>query len=51
MANVSVRELKARLTHYLRRLEAGEVFTVTRRGKAVALLTQSPAKPARTSPG
>lgn len=42
MAEVSVRELKNRLTHYLRRLEQGEQFIVTRRGKQVAIL--SPAK-------
>ena len=41
MVSVSVRELKARLTHYLRRLEAGEAFMVTRRGKAVALLIKA----------
>ncbi len=38
MTEVSVRELKGHLTHYLRRLEQGEQFTVTRRGKPVALL-------------
>lgn len=39
MPEVSVRELKNRLTHYLRRLELGERFTVTRRGKPVATIT------------
>jgi len=38
MTEVSVRELKSHLTRYLRRLEQGEQFTVTRRGKPVALL-------------
>ena len=39
MTEVSVRELKNRLTHYLRRLEQGEQFTVTRRGKPVAIIS------------
>lgn len=35
---VNVRELKARATAILRRVEAGECVTVTRRGRAVAVL-------------
>lgn len=35
---VNVRELKARATAILRRVEAGEPVTVTRRGRAVAVL-------------
>jgi len=38
MTEVGVRELKARLTEYLRRAEAGEEIAVTRRGKRVAVL-------------
>lgn len=39
MTEVSVRELRDRLTYYLRRLEQGEQLTVTRRGKPVAVVT------------
>lgn len=38
MAEVSIRELKARLASYLRLLEQGEQITVTRRGRPVAVL-------------
>jgi prevent-host-death family protein len=38
MTEVSVRELRNNLPRYLRRLEAGERFTVTRRGKPVGRL-------------
>lgn len=38
MTEVSVRELKSKLTEYLRRAEAGEEIAVTRRGKRVAVL-------------
>lgn len=38
MTEVSVRQLKDHLSQYLRRLEQGEEFTVTRRGKAVAII-------------
>ena len=41
MTEVSVRELKAKLTEYLRRAEAGEEIAVTRRGKRVATLQRS----------
>jgi len=38
MTEVSVRELKSKLTEYLRRAEAGEEIAVTRRGKQIARL-------------
>ena len=38
MAEVGVRELKARLSEHLRRAQAGERLVVTDRGKAVATL-------------
>jgi prevent-host-death family protein len=38
MASVGVKELKSRLTHYLRRTKLGEELVVTERGKAIALL-------------
>lgn len=38
MASVGVKELKNRLTHYLRRAKLGEELVVTERGKAIALL-------------
>lgn len=41
MTEVSVRELKAKLTEYLRRAEAGEQIGVTRRGKVIASLGPS----------
>jgi prevent-host-death family protein len=36
--NVSVRELKARLSHYLRRAAVGEDVNITSRGRAIARL-------------
>jgi prevent-host-death family protein len=47
MTEVSVRELKSRLTEYIRRAEAGEEIAVTRRGKRVAMLSRdtTPSKP------
>ncbi len=38
MSSVGVRELKNRLTHYLRRAMRGEEVIVTDRGKPIALL-------------
>jgi prevent-host-death family protein len=38
MSAVGVKELKNRLTHYLRRTKAGEEVIVTERGKPIALL-------------
>ena len=37
-STVGVRDLKAHLSEYLRRVQAGERLTVTDRGRAVALL-------------
>ena len=39
---VGVRELRQNLSVYLRRVEAGESFEVTERGRAVASLTPLP---------
>ena len=36
METVGIRELKSRLSHYVRRVEAGEVLMVTDRGRIVA---------------
>lgn len=41
---VGVRELRQNLSVYLRRIQAGETFTVTDRGTPVARLTAAPAK-------
>lgn len=38
MSSVGVKELKNRLTHYLRRTKQGEEVVVTERGKPIALL-------------
>lgn len=38
MSAVGVKELKNRLTHYLRRTKQGEEVIVTERGKPIALL-------------
>ncbi len=38
MRAVGVRELKARLSHYLRRIKAGERVLVTERGQVIAEL-------------
>ena len=40
--DVGVRELKAHLSEYLARAAAGEVITVTDRGRPTALLTPVP---------
>ena len=39
MSAVGIKELKNRLTHYVRRTKQGEEIVVTERGKPVALLT------------
>ena len=44
---VPVRELKSRLSEYLRRLKLGEEFTVTSHGVPVARLLPPRAKPAK----
>ena len=36
---VGVRELKARLSHYLRKAAAGELIVITQHGKPLAALT------------
>lgn len=38
MSTVGIRELKNRLTHYLRRTKQGEEVVVTERGKPIALI-------------
>jgi antitoxin (DNA-binding transcriptional repressor) of toxin-antitoxin stability system len=38
METVGIRELKSKLSHYVRRAEAGEVVIVTDRGRVVAEL-------------
>lgn len=40
MSQVGVKELKNRLTHYLRRTQKGEEIIVTDRGRPIALLQQ-----------
>ena len=45
MMEVSVRELKSRLSYYLRKLDEGEQIQITRRGKAVARLTGAREEP------
>lgn len=43
MKNVGVRELKNRLSAYIRQVKQGEIVRVTERGKAVAILKKEPA--------
>jgi len=43
--SVGIRELKARLSHHLRRVRAGQRVTVTERGRPIATIA-----PIRTSP-
>ncbi len=40
---VGIRELKARLSHYLARVKKGERFVITARGKKIAELSPAPA--------
>ena len=35
---VGIRELKSRLSHYLRQVKAGQTLTITERGKPVATI-------------
>lgn len=44
MRDVSVRELKARLSHYLQRAAGGEVIRVTERGRPKAVLGPLPGR-------
>jgi prevent-host-death family protein len=46
MQTIGVRELKANLSKYLRRVEAGERLTVTDRGRAIAVLVPAERAPA-----
>ncbi len=41
MATVAIRELKNRLSKYLRRVKAGERLVVTERGKPVAVISSA----------
>ena len=45
MTSVGIRQLKAGLSRYLRRVRAGERITVTARGRPVAVLAPPAAKP------
>ena len=45
MATVGIRELKNRLSRYLRRVRAGEQLVVTERGEPVAILSPPAATP------
>jgi prevent-host-death family protein len=45
MAVVGIRELKAHLSDYLRRVEAGEYLTVAHRGRPIATLAPADAAP------
>ncbi|MXX39463.1 MAG: type II toxin-antitoxin system prevent-host-death family antitoxin [Gemmatimonadetes bacterium] len=42
--NVSVRDLKSRLSCYLRQVQRGETVVVTYRGKPIALLVPLPSR-------
>jgi prevent-host-death family protein len=42
--DVAIRELKARLSEHIERVEQGEVVTVTRRGRPVALIVPLPGR-------
>lgn len=46
MAAVGIRELKNRLSQYLKRVRAGERLVVTERGKPVAIISPPPVTPA-----
>jgi prevent-host-death family protein len=41
MAEVAIRELKNRLSEYLRRVKKGERLVITDRGKAVAVISSA----------
>ncbi len=49
MSTVGVRELKNRLTRYLRRTKQGEEIVVTERGKPIAILMPITAVPQTSS--
>jgi prevent-host-death family protein len=48
MASIGVRELKSRLTYYLRRTKQGEDIIVTERGRPVAILQRLDVATARS---
>ena len=43
MTRVGIRELRQRASQFLRRVQAGETFEVTDRGRPIALITPLPA--------
>lgn len=45
MGSIGIRELRQRASEFLRRVEAGETFEVTDRGRPVALLSPIPDVP------
>jgi prevent-host-death family protein len=45
MATVGIRELKSRLSHYMKRVQRGERITVTDRGASVAVIGPAVASP------
>ena len=45
MDSIGIRELRQRASEFLRRVEAGETFEVTDRGRPVALLSPVPDVP------
>ena len=45
MTSIGVRELRQRASDLLRRVEAGETFEVTNRGRPVAILSRTTASP------
>jgi prevent-host-death family protein len=49
--NASVRELKGKLSSYLRRAAAGEEVTVTSRGRPIARLVRAAPQPGDQEPG
>lgn len=50
MTNIGVRYLKAQTSEVLRRVEEGEEFVVTRRGRPCAKLIPAAAPPSRHEP-
>jgi len=49
MTNVGVRELKNRLSYYLREVKRGRPITVTERGRSVAILIPADSPDARVA--
>jgi prevent-host-death family protein len=48
MAKVGIRELKAHLSEYLRKVKEGENLTITEHGKDIAVLQPMPTAKSRT---